>query len=180
MIGYSQGARLALLTAVRDSSEISALVLVSGTAGTRDPQERRIRAMEDDEFAKHIEAVGLASFLDAWTTEGFVSVSHLSDEYRTWDRSIRSANTADGLARALRGYGQGTQPSVWDQLKNLAMPVQLITGSSDVRYTAIGAEMVSLIPAAEMVVIDDAGHNPMADQPDTTHEAISSFLDRHS
>lgn len=180
MIGYSQGARVALLAAVRDSSEISTLILVSGVAGIRDPHDRRIRKTEDDRLANHIETIGLASFLDAWTTDGFVSVSHLSDEYRAWDRSLRSANTAEGLARALRGYGQGAQPSVWHDLGNLAMPVLLITGSSDVRYTAIGAEMATLIPGGERVVIDDAGHDPIADQPDATFGAISSFLNRHS
>jgi 2-succinyl-6-hydroxy-2,4-cyclohexadiene-1-carboxylate synthase len=180
LIGYSQGARVALLAAVRDSSEISALVLVSGNAGIRDPHERQIRATADDELAKHIESIGLASFLDAWTTEGFASLSHLSDEYRAWDRSIRTANTAEGLGRALRGYGQGAQPSVWDDLQNLAIPVLLITGSRDVRYTEIGAEMAMLIPEAESVVINDAGHDPLADQPEATFGAISSFLNRYS
>jgi 2-succinyl-6-hydroxy-2,4-cyclohexadiene-1-carboxylate synthase len=80
----------------------------------------------------------------------------------------------------LRGYGQGAQPSVWDDLQNLAIPVLLITGSRDVRYTEIGAEMAMLIPEAESVVINDAGHDPLADQPEATFGAISSFLNRYS
>jgi 2-succinyl-6-hydroxy-2,4-cyclohexadiene-1-carboxylate synthase len=180
LIGYSQGARLALLVAVEDPSEISALVLVSGTAGIRDPDERYTRAAADIEWAGSIELIGLDAFLDSWTTAGIASVSHLSEEYRTWDRSVRAENSAAGVASALRGYGQGAQPSVWNEIGNLKMPVLLITGSRDERYTSISEEMARLIPHAEFTVISDAGHSPLADQPETAYGVVSAFLDRNS
>ncbi|MCL1600629.1 MAG: alpha/beta fold hydrolase [Actinomycetia bacterium] len=180
VIGYSQGARLALLTAVEDPSDISSLVLVSGNAGIRDPGERHARAIADIEWAERIELIGLDTFLDSWTSVGIASVSHLSEEYRIWDRSVRAGNSAAGLASAIRGYGQGAQPSVWTEIGNLRMPVLLIAGSRDERYTSINEEMAGLIPNAEFTVIGDAGHNPLADQSETAYGAVSAFLDRNS
>ena len=180
LIGYSQGARLALLAAVEDSSEISALILVSGTAGIRDLNARHARAMDDLDLAERIELIGLDPFIDSWTTAGITSLSHLTEEYRTWDRSVRSENSAGGLASALRGYGQGAQPSVWEEIGGLNLPVLLITGSSDERYTSLNEEMAGLIPNAEFTVISDAGHNPLADQPEAAYGAVSAFLDRNS
>jgi 2-succinyl-6-hydroxy-2,4-cyclohexadiene-1-carboxylate synthase len=180
LIGYSQGARLALLAAVEDPSEISSLVLVSGSAGIREPTARRTRASEDLQLAERIETIGLDPFIDSWTAGGITSVSHLSKEHREWDRSVRSENSATGLASALRGYGQGSQPSLWEELGNLRPPVLLITGSEDERYTSINEEMATLIPHAEFTVIGNAGHNPLADQPKATYGAVSAFLNRNS
>jgi 2-succinyl-6-hydroxy-2,4-cyclohexadiene-1-carboxylate synthase len=180
LIGYSQGARVALLAAVEDPTEISALVLVSGTAGIEDLDERQARSEQDHDLAERIETLGLGSFIDSWTTAGTISLSHLTDEYRTWDRAIRSENSATGIASALRGYGQGGQPSVWDAIEFLPMPVLLVTGQNDKKYTSIGEQMADLIPDAELVVIDDAGHNPLADQPGAAYGVVSAFLDRNS
>ena len=180
LIGYSQGARLALLAAVEDPTEISALVLVSGTAGIQDREERQARAEQDRDLAERIETLGLDSFIDSWTTGGTTSLNHLTDGYRTWDRAIRSENSATGIASALRGYGQGAQPSVWDAIAFLPMPVLLVTGRNDEKYTSIGEQMADLIPGAELVVIDDAGHNPLADRPAAAYGVVSAFLDRNS
>jgi len=179
LIGYSQGARLALLAAVEDPSEISVLVLISGTAGIRNQDERQSRREQDHILAERIEAIGLDAFIDSWTSGGITSVTHLSDDFRRWDREVRSQNSASGLSAALRGYGQGVQPSVWDDLEQVTMPVLLVSGGRDARYTALNNAMADLIPDAEFIVIDNAGHNPLADEPAATYGAVSDFLDRH-
>lgn len=180
LIGYSQGARLALLAAVEDPTEIPALALVSGTAGIRDEHERQARREQDHVLAERIEAIGLDAFIESWTSRGITSLTHLSDEFREWDYGVRSQNSASGLSAALRGYGQGMQPSVWGDIGRIAIPVLLVTGSRDTRYTTISEAMAQLIPGAEHVVIDGAGHNPFADRPGTTYGVVSDFLDRNS
>ena len=54
LIGYSMGARMALHTALQYPHKVSALVLVSGTAGIRDNDERTARRLSDIELATHI------------------------------------------------------------------------------------------------------------------------------
>lgn len=179
LMGYSQGGRMALLTAIGDHSNISALVLISSNPGIRNASERESRIEHDHVLADRIRDIGVEAFIDSWTSTGITTLDHLDEAYRVWDRRVRSGNSAEGLASALRGYGQGAQPSAWDELGNLAMPVLLIIGSLDERYRPINDEMADLIPGAELVVIDGARHNPLVDEPAATCKAISRFLDRH-
>jgi len=179
LMGYSQGGRMALLTAIGDHSNVSDLILISSNPGIRDAAERASRIERDHVLADRIRDLGVEAFIDSWTTAGITSLNHLDDAYRLWDSSVRSENSAEGLASALQGYGQGAQPSVWDEIADLTMPVLLIVGNQDERYRTINDEMADLIPGAELAVVDGAGHNPLADEPDVTCEAISSFLDRH-
>ncbi len=178
LIGYSQGGRMALLSAIGDHSNVSVLVLISSNPGIKDRDERESRIERDHTLADRIRDIGVEAFIDSWTSSGITRLDHLDKAYRVWDNRIRSENYADGLASALRGYGQGAQPPVWDQLEGLTMPVLLIVGSRDERYTSINDDMADLIPGGELLIIDDAGHNPLADQPDVTYAAISRFLDR--
>jgi len=179
LLGYSQGGRLALLAAVESPDDISSLVLISATAGIRDVGERRDRADQDAELAERIEAIGLEAFVDSWTTAGITSVDHLSNKYRAWDRTVRSANTSAGLSTALRGYGQGAQPSIWDELATLDVAVLLIVGENDDKYRTVNEEMADLISGADLRVIAGARHNPMADKPQETYGLVSEFLRRN-
>ncbi len=179
LLGYSQGGRIALLTALADSSNISCLVLISAGAGIEDNIEREKRIVSDAEMANEINEMGLEVFLDAWTTTGVTSNSHLTQDHIAMDRTVRLENTADALGRALTGYGQGVQPSVWEQLDRLELPVLLITGEEDTKYTAISRRMMDKLPDAEMVILASCGHDPLADDPAATHAVVSGFLDRH-
>ncbi len=179
LMGYSQGGRMALLTAIRDHPNVSSLVLISANPGIRDVGEREARIERDHVLADRIMDIGVGAFIDSWTSAGITTLAHLDEAYRVWDSGVRSENSADGLASALRGYGQGAQPSAWDELGNLTMPVLLIVGSLDERYMSINDEMADLIPGAEVVAINGARHNPLADEPVVTLKTISRFLDRH-
>ncbi|MEN8041117.1 MAG: alpha/beta fold hydrolase [Actinomycetota bacterium] len=179
LLGYSQGGRVALLSTVGDRMNVSCLILISATPGLDTDAERQARVERDHVLAERIRDIGVDSFIDSWTTSGITATDHLHDDHRAWDRTVRSENTAGGLAAALRGYGQGAQPSVWNDLANLTMPVLLVTGGRDKLYTEINERMEQLIPNAELAVIDGAGHNPIADRQDATLESISGFLDRH-
>jgi 2-succinyl-6-hydroxy-2,4-cyclohexadiene-1-carboxylate synthase len=178
VLGYSQGARLALMTALNRPEIVSALVLVSVNPGIEDPDARKARAASDIETASRIATVTIDEFLDMWTTNGITSTEHLAAEDRDADRAIRQQNSPHGLAGAVVGYGQGTQPSVWHRLEELSMPVLVISGARDEKYSLIADAMATRILDVERVTIDQAGHNPLLDTPDQTYGAISDFLDR--
>ncbi|MGI9528833.1 MAG: alpha/beta fold hydrolase [Acidimicrobiia bacterium] len=176
LLGYSQGGRVALLAAIHCPTSVERLVLISANAGIEEEQLRRNRATQDDALAARIEMIGLERFIDAWTSDGITSTEGLDPASRVQDLDIRMANTAEGLARALRGYGQGIQPVVWSELPALAMPVLVMAGAEDNRYQDIATRMADQIPDAELVVVPGAGHNPLADQPEATLEAVSAFV----
>ena len=176
-LGYSQGGRVALLTALRFPSLIGRLVLVSANAGIEDA-ERTTRIAADRRTADRIRAVGVVAFLEEWTTTGLTSTAHLPDATRGADLALRLDNTAEGLARALEGYGQGGQPSCWHRLGDVTIPVLVVTGALDARYTDIGERIADRIPHARHEVIPGAGHNPMLDAPAAFAAVVSGFLDR--
>jgi 2-succinyl-6-hydroxy-2,4-cyclohexadiene-1-carboxylate synthase len=179
LIGYSQGARIALLVALEDPDAIERLVLISGSAGIADPTARRDRLDADRRLADDIRSVGLATFIDRWTSEGITSTLSVDPVVRAEDIASRMQNTAEGLASALEGYGQGSQPSVWGRLGGFERPVLVITGAEDAKYTSVGDDLATSLPHAEHVAIVRAGHNPLLDQPDATAAALSAFLDRN-
>ena len=56
-------------------------------------------------------------------------------------RNQRLTNSTRGLANSLLGMGTGSQPSWWETLKQLKMPVLLITGELDKKYCEIAKKM---------------------------------------
>lgn len=178
LLGYSQGGRLALMTALSRPHLVAQLVLVSATPGIEDPDQREARARADAEIANRIRAGSIEEFVDAWTSHGITSTLHLPPHDRQADRAVRLENTPSGLAAAMIGMGQGSQAPVWDQLHDLSIPVLLIHGSTDTKYAAIAARMAQSIPECTVISIAAAGHNPLLDAPDATCEAVSAFLDR--
>lgn len=170
---------MALLVALADPASINSLVLVSATAGIQGTKERTLRRTRDAKTAADLRSSGIETFVDDWTSRPLTSTAGLGPEVRSTDRALRLSNTAEGLARALEGYGQGAQPDVWEELHRLSTPTLLITGERDATYSDIAHRMASEIPVAEVVVVPDASHNPLRDAPTPTYGAISRFLDRH-
>lgn len=181
IIGYSQGARIALALATNEMVTPSALVVVSGTAGIVDPIRREERSRMDADLAGQITGSGLNRFVDQWVSTGLTATTHLTDEWQAWDRSLRMENTAAGLVSALTGYGQGAMPPVWDRLERISCPVLILTGRGDATYTTLGVRLAAAIGAtAELVTVNEAGHNPLSAHPQATAAIIGGFLRQHA
>lgn len=165
LVGYSMGARMALHTALAHPALVTALVLVSGTAGIEDDNERAGRRASDDALADRIEMIGVPAFIDEWLANPMFA--GLTAE--TAMRTERLSNTARGLADSLRHAGTGTQDNLWPRLAELRMPVLIVAGADDAKFTAIAERMNGLISGSSLSVIPAAGH--------TVHlEATDSFV----
>lgn len=180
LLGYSLGARIALSVAVAQPELVNTLVVVSGTPGIDDDEQRRQRLESDAALARSIRDRPVEEFLDDWTSSGITDTTHLDDSVRELDRLGREENTAFGLASALEGLGQGVQPPLWDQLARLEMDVLLICGERDPIYTDIARRMSKSMPNCKVAQIPASGHNPLLDAPEETYAVISAFLERLS
>ena len=61
------------------------------------------------------------------------------------------------------------------------MPVTLIAGERDTKFTAIAHEMAALVPDATVTIVPGAGHAVHLERPDAVIEALlgrTSRLDR--
>jgi len=172
-IGYSMGARLALHIALLHPDSVRRLVLISGSPGLRSPSERSTRVQSDEKLALEILEIGVDKFVEKWLSapmfHGLISTSA--------DIQDRLRNTAEGLASSLRTSGTGSQQSLWDRLTELSMPVLLLVGSQDEKFSHIASEMKSAIGAnANLMAIDEAGHSVHLEQPHRFQSVASEFL----
>ncbi|HEX3840534.1 MAG TPA: alpha/beta fold hydrolase [Acidimicrobiales bacterium] len=190
-LGYSMGARFCLHLALDQPELVDSLILVSGTAGIDDPGERAARRAVDDGLADQLDPplpgpkpidepdadqARLDSFLRRWLdTPLLAGVPTEADGF-----AERRRNTGPGLASSLRLAGTGTQLPLWGQLGGLAMPVLVITGERDEKFTDIGRRMVEAIgDHAVQVVIAGAGHSPHLEEPAQVAKEIRAFLRSH-
>lgn len=172
-LGYSLGGRVALHLALDRPDLVERLVLIGATAGIEDERERAQRLAADERLAEHLETVGVAQFLDEWLADPLFE--SLSAERACLEE--RLANSASGLASSLRSCGTGTQSPLWDQLDRLTMPVLVIAGTGDEKFTVLGRRMVDAIgDNASFRAIDHAGHSAHLEQPSTTAIEISNWL----
>jgi 2-succinyl-6-hydroxy-2,4-cyclohexadiene-1-carboxylate synthase len=178
VLGYSMGGRLALSLAMLAPERVSALVVESGSPGIADAGERQARARQDGELAARIERDGIGAFVDHWENLPlFASAKRLPAPVRESLRQIRLANRPEGLAASLRGMGTGVQPSWWDRLPSLAVPVQLIAGELDEKFVRIAERMQALLPRARLAVVPDAGHLVHVEKPELFATIVRDFLD---
>jgi 2-succinyl-6-hydroxy-2,4-cyclohexadiene-1-carboxylate synthase len=180
LAGYSMGARMALYFASSYPPLLKGLILESGTPGLKTKDERLARRNDDNALADRIERGGLTAFVDYWENLPlWASQYKLPAETRAKLRQLRLQNRSLGLAASLRGMGTGTQPSLWENLPELAIPTLLITGDLDPKFTSIAEEMYTALPHAEWVRVPETGHHVNLEQPDIYTRAIIDFAQRH-
>jgi 2-succinyl-6-hydroxy-2,4-cyclohexadiene-1-carboxylate synthase len=167
VIGYSMGARLALVLALRHPSIVRGLILESPSAGIADPDERARRRTTDELLAARLERDGLVAFVDAWEAQPlFASQSVLPDETRAGLRSVRLAHDPLGLAASLRGAGQGVMAPLDDHLWAISCPVLVIAGALDVVGLERARSVAAGLRVSRLEVVPESGHAPHLEQPD--------------
>lgn len=171
--GYSMGGRVALHIALQHPRLVTALITIGATAGISDPDERHHRRSADDDLADSIESIGTRAFIEQWLAQPMFS--RLPND--PVDVLERTSNSASGLAMSLRRAGTGTQEPLWQRLHELTMPVLLLAGHEDEKFSAIGADMAREIgDNASFVSIPDAGHSAHLENPLRVADEIGAFL----
>lgn len=178
-LGYSMGGRLALYMAVRQSSVVRSLTLVSATAGLANAAKRQARRAADEALAARIERDGVASFVAEWERNPlFAGLAGLPEEARATLHEQRLSNSPLGLANSLRGMGAGAQPSLWSRLAAMTAPALLIAGQRDTKFVALNEGLAVSIPNATLRLIPDAGHVVQMEQPEAFLAVVTDFLER--
>jgi 2-succinyl-6-hydroxy-2,4-cyclohexadiene-1-carboxylate synthase len=172
-VGYSMGARMALHVATEAPEAVRALVLVGGTPGIADDDERAARHAADRALARRIRSDGVPAFVDHWL--GLPMFAGLPPEARFVEE--RRRNTAQGLATSLELAGTGAQAPLWSALPAVDVPVLVIAGADDHRYADIAERTAQAIGAnATWAVVPEAGHSAHLEQPDRFVDLVRPWL----
>lgn len=173
VIGYSLGGRVALHLALTHPELVQRLVLIGATAGIDNAEERSQRRTDDDALALHIEDIGVETFLDEWLSQPLFASLTPEQTFR----NVRARNSPRGLSSSLQLSGTGTQELLWDRLAELSMPVLIIAGANDAKFTQLGHRIVESIGSnATFQAIENAGHSAQLEQPFATAAAISEWI----
>ncbi|MFJ8066184.1 2-succinyl-6-hydroxy-2,4-cyclohexadiene-1-carboxylate synthase [Psychrobacillus sp. NPDC096426] len=164
LVGYSMGGRLALAYAAK--YPVDTLILESSSPGLAGEDERQKRKLSDELLAERIMKEGVISFVDFW--EGiplFQTQKRLLPEKQAMIRDERIAQSAIGLSNSLKGFSTGVQPSYWENLSEMSIPVFLLVGELDLKFCTIARRMEKELPNAKLEVVKDAGHAIHVEKP---------------
>ncbi|GAB4581178.1 MAG: 2-succinyl-6-hydroxy-2,4-cyclohexadiene-1-carboxy late synthase [Anaerolineales bacterium] len=176
LIGYSMGGRAALYFAVHHSERVASLTLESASPGITDPNERHLRAGEDERRAEAILSGGVEAFVEHWYTLPLFRSLATYPNVQAQIIAQRKLNNPAGVAQAIRDLSPGRQPAVWDQLSRLEMPVLLVVGALDEKYVAIGQQMAVHFPNSQLKIIPKTGHTVHLEQPEKFVSLLQDFF----
>ncbi len=175
-IGYSMGGRTALHAALTHPDVVDGLVLIGATAGLDTEDQRAERRQADEALAQRLLDQGLGTFVEQWLANplfaGLTAQAAAADH--------RLANRPDGLAASLRHAGTGSQGSLWSRLGELTMPVLLLVGDDDHKFTDLAQRMAQLMTSTSAEVASLPGtHAVHLEQPSPAAALIDKWLARH-
>jgi 2-succinyl-6-hydroxy-2,4-cyclohexadiene-1-carboxylate synthase len=177
LVGYSMGARLALALATRHPQRVAALTLIGVDPGLRQEVDRAPRVAWEDGLAEELLRLPLDSFVARWEALPiFASQRRLPAEILATQRHQRLQHVPAALAWALRVLGTGRMPELWSALPALELPIRLLTGALDEKFSAIARELATLLPNLEHRCVPDAGHNLILEAPAVVRSALRDPL----
>ncbi|MCH8569264.1 MAG: alpha/beta fold hydrolase [Balneolales bacterium] len=186
--GYSMGGRLALQLGLQIDKEaktaqshfpaLHSLVLESASPGIQTESDRKIRRESDLQLIENIEN-HFDRFCSEWDNKAvFDTPTKPTAALQHKNLSIRKSQRPKDLGSSLRAFGTGQMPPVWDELKNLAVPLTLITGEADHKFTSIAQKMIKTLDSIQNTqanhrIISGCGHRIHLEKPDVIADYLS-------
>jgi 2-succinyl-6-hydroxy-2,4-cyclohexadiene-1-carboxylate synthase len=174
LLGYSQGARLAVGTALQDA-DIKSLILESGSVGIVDETERDRRYKSDLNLLLSIKNKNdLRDFFENWYSNSlFGSLKELPSFNKFITKKIQHDHNQWQLA--LHTLSVGTQENYRPKLKKLTIPKLTICGSKDHKYFAQSKELETQYGFV-FNSIKEVSHNTHLEDSLTFSSVIRSFV----
>lgn len=177
LLGYSMGARAALGISCLFPAKVQQLILESGSPGLSDVSERLVRQRSDERLAGYLLSHSIKAFVKKWESLPlFASQKKLPIQVQETIRQERLSQSRFGLACSLWYMGTGVQPSFWDKLTSIKIPVQLIVGELDFKFIQLAHEMKNRQPSFSVKTIVGAGHCVHLEKPEEFAKASMNFL----
>jgi 2-succinyl-6-hydroxy-2,4-cyclohexadiene-1-carboxylate synthase len=175
VVGYSLGARLALGLALRHPGRVTRLTLLSGHPGLETASERAQRRAADAAWCDILLERGLPAFVEAWQAQAlWATQAALPPAVRQRRQSERLSHSAHGLALSLRLTGLAEMPHYGARLSELRMPVTLIAGALDLKFSELARRMAAQLAHVTTEIVEAAGHDLLLERP----ELVTELLER--
>ena len=188
LVGYSWGALLAMLYAAESAADTQlprprALCLIDPA-----PISRTYRATFEAEFARRQASADVARLREQLAVSGLRERDPDAYRQRNFELSVAGYFAHPDRAKDLTPFrvNARVQESVWDSLgqfdlardgtlASIGVPALIAHGRQDPIPLASSEEAARAMDA-ELVVIEDCGHVPYVEQPESLFAAVERFL----
>lgn len=175
LIGYSMGGRLALFLSAYVKNLWSALILESATPGLMQEKQRVERRAKDGKLIRKLEKGNLENFLEDWYQQPLFKTIKKSKSFNAL-MNQRLNNDTEELIKSLKMMGLGVQPSLWNACASINMPVLLLAGEFDRKFSNIIKDMKKLNQDFDLAFVKNAGHNVHVEQALEYIQYLKKFL----
>lgn len=159
LLGYSMGGRIALYYALYGKQPLASLILESTSPGIKDEDNRLERQHIDAARAKVLDIAGLEIFVNDWEKLPlFYTQYDLDKDKKKAIRDMRMSQNPNTLAKALRDYGTGHMPNLWDEIKAIDIPCLILVGELDKKFVNTGQAMKENIKNSHVHRFPEVGH----------------------
>jgi 2-succinyl-6-hydroxy-2,4-cyclohexadiene-1-carboxylate synthase len=175
LVGYSMGGRLALYLAVYYPQHWYKVIVASASPGLPAGPAKKERWWADQQLAVKLEKGDIRQFVSTWYRQPLFASLRKHPEFPEL-KKFRWHNNPLELARSLRGLSIGKQPSLWNKLTKIPLPVMMMVGEFDHKYKKIGRELIKKCPDITLKVVEKCGHMIHFENPQLFNGYVRSFL----
>lgn len=189
LMGHSWGGLLAMKYAIRYGARLKSLILLSpmspSTALWRQEEQALAEFVTDADRAE-MRILRQTEAFAQQRPEAIAELLRTSFKAQFHDRSLinelRIYVPDDYTSRSAQfGYMMAdlTDFDLQDALTGVDVPTLIIYGAAEPAAEIGGTALDEHLPNSELVVIENSGHFPFIEQPDTLFAAVLDFLDRN-
>lgn len=151
LIGYSMGGRLALHALIQNHSLWQDAILISTNIGLKDPEVRPARLKNDYKWADKFRNDPWDELMQDWESQSIFKGSFTST------RLEKDYNRND-LALHLENFSLAKQEYLLQDIANLNLPIQWITGSLDLNAESHAKAIIQHHPHSQHLSIPNGTH----------------------
>ena len=177
-VGYSMGGRLAWSLAVERPGWVKRVAIESAAPGRLDDRQVQARERADDRWAARFEREPIETVLADWYAQPVFASLRESPAALARMIAARSRNQGREVARAMRGTSVARQPSYWDRLSTVSVPVLMLVGEQDVKYRRVARHVLADSDSIEVATIAGAGHNIHWEAPARVAMQLAQWFSR--
>ncbi len=180
LLGYSLGSRVALNYASKWGNHLIGLILESSNPGISNDLERKTRYSDDQILAKKIRS-DYESFIIQWNRLPlFRSPADSNRSRMNKFIQLQRSQNPECIALSIEGMSPGITPFFSDQkLNEFDMPIEIITGETDLKYTDLWNQKSKNLPKLAHTIIEQAGHRVHLDNPSDYAEQVIRILSKY-